>query len=126
MEYDFVHDPISGVAKASFSMEHEVIGPWLEVEVADNNEKLSLLLTTIAEIEAGRSGEIMITGHEYSVLLCGGDVTVKNNASINGAAVEIPEQLAEELEDFDQNSVGCCGIDDFRQLLLSWAKFTNN
>ena len=123
MEYDFIHDPITGNVKASFSIEHEVIGPWLEVEVANDKEKLTQLLKTIAEIEGGRSGDIMITGHEYSVVFSGADVTIKNNASSNGAAAEIPEELAEDLEDFDQNSVSYCGIDDFRQLLLSWAKF---
>jgi len=32
MEYEFTHDATTGQAKARFSLEHEVVGPWLEVE----------------------------------------------------------------------------------------------
>ena len=33
MEYEFINDPTTRYAKAKFSFEHEVFGPWLEVEV---------------------------------------------------------------------------------------------
>ncbi|SEL82049.1 hypothetical protein SAMN05216262_1246 [Colwellia chukchiensis] len=124
MEYQFIDDPITGVASAKFSLEHEVIGPWLEVEVGTNAEKLAQLLTALADIEQEKQSEIMITGSEYSVIFNRGDVTVQTNASMNGVEV-LPEALLEDDIDFDQQDSSTCGREDFRELLLSWAKFVN-
>ena len=52
MEYQFIDDPLTGSAIAKFSLDHEVIGPWLEVEVGTDTEKLKQLLSAMADIEA--------------------------------------------------------------------------
>lgn len=127
MEYEFIHDPTTGNAKAKFSLEHEVIGPWLEVEIGHNTEKMTELLTAISSVESGKKTELTLTGHEYSIYLSRGDVTVQTNASMNDNGAEaLPESLLGEDIDFDQNDISSCGIDDFRQLLLSWARFTSH
>ena len=124
MEYQFINDPITGLTKANFSLEHEIMGPWLEVEVGGNTDKLTELLTAINDVATGSHHEVMITGHEYSVEISHADVVVKNNASINGTAAELPIELAEEFENYDQNSEASCGTEDFKALLMSWARFT--
>ena len=124
MEYQFIDDPITGAAIARFSLEHEVIGPWLEVEVGTDSEKLAQLLFAMAEIEQEKQLEITITGSEYSVVFNRGDVTVQTNASMNGLEI-LPDALIEENIDFDQQDTSSCGREDFRELLLSWAKFVN-
>ena len=122
MEYQFIDDPITGTAVAKFSFEHEVIGPWLEVEVGTDPEKLAQLLLAMAEVDEDKKSEITITGSEYSVSFTRGDVTVQTNASMNGIEV-LPDSLIEENIDFDQLDSSSCGSEDFRALLLSWAKF---
>lgn len=123
MEYEFRHDPITGYAKAQFSYEQEMIGPWLEVEVGDNSAMLSALLLAITEIEQGINQEITVTGKEYSVTLSEHDAMIQPNISMNGES-EVPEALQSDDIILDDNVVSSCGIDDFRQILLSWAKFT--
>jgi len=123
MEYEFRHDPTTGNAKAQFSYEHEMIGPWLEVEVGNNSEILSALLLAVVKVEEGKKQEIMVTGKEYSVTLSEHDVHIQPNISINGEG-EVPEVLQSDDLNFDENVVSSCGLDDFRQILLSWAKFT--
>jgi hypothetical protein len=125
MEYEFIHDAITGEAKARFSLEHEVIGPWIETEVGNSSDKLAHLLAVIDQVETGASQEILITGHEYSVAINNEDIAVQTNASLNGSE-PLPDMLTTEHINLDQNEVAGCGLDDFRQLLLSWAKFTNN
>lgn len=125
MEYEFMHDPSSGYATAQFSLEHITIGPWLEVEVGNNADMLSALLLAIDEIESGQQQEIVVTGKEYSVTLSTDDVIVQPNMTINGAAV-LSEELVEQQLEIDNSAISSCGLDDFRQILLSWAKFTNN
>lgn len=129
MEYEFRNDPTTGLAKAQFSFEQEMLGPWLEVEVADNSEVLSALLLAITQIEQGEKQEILITGKEYSLSLSAGDAVVQPNIMFNGTAMngegELPEALSSDDLNFDQQTISSCGLDDLRQVLLSWAKFTN-
>ncbi|NQZ82943.1 MAG: YacL family protein [Colwellia sp.] len=122
MEYEFIHDPITGSAKAKFSMEHEVIGPWLEVEVGHNTEKLTELLTALSKRSDRQKNDILVTGQEYSVVFSEEDVTIQTNASLNGVQ-SLPDELVAEQLDFDQNNVASCGIEDFKVLLHSWATF---
>ncbi|MGB0938383.1 MAG: YacL family protein [Colwellia sp.] len=124
MEYEFIHDAITGQARAKFSLEHEVIGPWLEVELSNSREKLTNLLTAIDDVVHQPTEEITITGHEYSVTFSGHDVEVYANSAIEDE--ELPDMLTTEHIHPDQNESACCGIEDFRTLLLSWARFTNN
>ena len=122
MEYQFIDDPITGAAIAKFSLEHEVIGPWLEVEVGTDPTKLTQLLSAMTEIEQEKKSEITIIGNEYTVVFNSGDVTVQTNASMDGLEI-LPDSLIEEDIDFDQQDSSSCGQEDFREILLSWAKF---
>lgn len=129
MEYEFVHDAITGEARALFSLEHEVIGPWMEVELGNNIDKLTELLTAIDNVETGQSTEVLITGSEYSVTVSRDDISIQTNVSmngsLNGSGEGLPEMLTDEHIHLDQNEMAGCGLDDFRALLLSWGKFTN-
>jgi uncharacterized protein YacL (UPF0231 family) len=133
MEYEFVHDAITGEARALFSLEHEVIGPWMEVEIGRDVTKLTELLIAIDDIEAGQAQEVLITGSEYSITLNREDVSIQTNVSMNdslndspqGTDEGLPEMLTDEHIHLDQNEMAGCGLDDFRALLLSWGQFTN-
>ena len=87
--------------------------------------KLTQLLTAIDSVEKGHQSEVVITGHEYSVAISQSDVEILTNASFNGAE-PLSEMLTTEHIHFDQNDNAACGLDDFRELLLSWSRFTNN
>ena len=125
MEYEFIHDAITGEAKARFSLEHEVVGPWIEVELGNDSAKLAQLLTAIDKVEKGQQNTIVITGHEYSVAISQGDVEIHSNASVNGTE-PLSEMLTVDHIHYDENDSAACGIEDFRALLLSWSRFTNN
>lgn len=125
MEYEFLHDSTSGGAKAKFSLEHEVFGPWLEVEVGNQPHKITQLLEIISQVSQVNSQETTVTGHEYSVIITSQDVTIKANVCLNGAEV-MPDSLADDELNFDSQSEGQCGVEDFRELLLSWASFNKH
>ena len=125
MEYEFIHDAITGEAKARFSLEHEVVGPWIEVELGHDSAKLAQLLTAIDNVEKGNKSEVVITGHEYSVAISQGDVEIHSNGSLNDNE-PLSEMLTVDHIHYDNNESAACGIEDFRTLLLSWSRFTNN
>lgn len=123
MEYEFLHDTITGSAKAQFSFEHQVLGPWLEVEIGQNTEQLRQMLSAVDDIESGVKQDLLLTGKEYSVALSKNDVIIQPNALLNGVE-QLPDSLLGEDMDFDQNVSASCGVDDFRTMLISWARFT--
>jgi len=125
MEYEFIHDAITGDAKAKFSFEHQIIGPWIELEIGRSKEKLTKLLTAIDKVEKDKSQEMIIIGSEYSVLIHYDEIQIQSNASLN-TLEELPEQLTTDHIYFDESDSASCGIDDFRALILSWEKFTHN
>ena len=128
MEYEFIHDAITGEARALMSLEHEVIGPWIEVELGDDVTKLSELLTVIDSVATEISQEVMITGREYTITLNKEEISIQTNVSMNGALNDhgegLPDRLTDEHINLDQNEIAGCGLDDFRDLLLSWGQFT--
>ena len=125
MEYEFIHDAVTGNAKAKFSFEHQIIGPWLEVEIGHSAEKLTDVLKAIDQIESGVIQETLIPGHEYSIVLNKEDVHIQANALLNGE-LKLPDELECDELQFDSQDSSICGVDDFRALLLSWAKFTKS
>ncbi len=125
MEYEFFNDPTTGKASAKFSLEHQNIGPWLEIELAKDTNKLAEILTAINNVAQGKSHEEQITGHEFSVIIEENDVTIQHNTMLNGSAELAEEVLQNDLHDDQFTAVSQCGLDDFHQLLLSWAKFVS-
>ena len=125
MEYEFRHDAITDKATARFSLDHEVMGPWIEVELGDDKTKLNKLLTAIDNVDKGHQREVVITGHEYTLVISEGDVEIQTNASLHDTD-PLSEMLTVDHIHFDQNDSAACGIEDFRILLVSWSTFINN
>lgn len=125
MEYEFINDPITRYAKAKFSFEHEVFGPWLEVEVGNDPKKLTALLKVVDQAGHSIAHEHEIVGSEYTVRIVEKDVSIAANASLNGIEA-LPEALCADDIDFDDQESASCGLEDFRELLLSWARFTTH
>lgn len=122
MEYEFINDPITGSARAKFSLEQEVFGPWLEVEVGHSIDKMTELLTAVDSVDKQHAHELLIVGSEYNALISKDDVIIRTNAGEQEDNLLAEAYDSEEL-DYDQNNQGSCGIEDFRQLLKSWSRF---
>ena len=122
MEYEFLKDPVTGIKKASFSFEHQVVGHWLESELSQNSSMLQHVLEALDLLQKGKAKEKKILGKEFTLTISAEDIIVQSNASIytNGG---IPEELAEDVQNFDEQGVAYCGLEDFSVMLKSWAKF---
>lgn len=126
MEYQYQLDPATGNARALFSFEHEIFGPWLEVEIGNNVDKLTEVLKAIDDINHGKLQEVVISGSEYSVILDQQDVMIKTNMSLNhnlNGQESLIDGLKEQGLSLDDDMDAMCGLEDFHQLILSWSKF---
>lgn len=125
MEYQYQLDSTTGGFKALFSYEHQVFGPWLETEVSNNQQKLIEVLTAIDDVSSLKQHEVIITGREYTLIIDQQDVSIRVNSGMDGDDSEEAE-LSEQDLSFADSGVAMCGLEDFRQLILSWSNFVKN
>lgn len=118
MEYTFKTDFITGLPVAQFSYGHEAFGPWLEQEVSKDLIKLESVVEFIAGFNV--QTEILV-GKEYTLTIENGEVEVK--ANVENIESELPENLLDDVDDFEQDSMATCGIEDFLIMLESWRHF---
>lgn len=121
MEYEFIHDSLTGSASARFSMEHEIMGPWLEVEVGNDIAKLTVLLEAIANLKGRQQKDIFINGVEYTLVFSEDSVQIIPNSHFEN--IEQDERLVEEGLNSEHNHSAECGIEDFKELLVKWSVF---
>jgi len=121
MEYEFVHDSFTGLATARFSMEHEIMGPWLEVEVGKSLDKLKTLLDVIDDVKERKQKDITVNGVEYTLIFSEDSVKVISNTDFEYMGSENTE--LEEGLNTDHDSSAECGIEDFKELLIKWSVF---
>ncbi|WNC68032.1 YacL family protein [Thalassotalea nanhaiensis] len=118
MEYTFKTDFITGLPLAQFSFGHEAFGPWLEQEVSKDLVKLERTIEFIVNIKSQTDSLI---GKEYTLTVENDEVEVK--ANVEHIESELPENLLDDVDDFEHDSMALCGVEDFLIMLESWQQF---
>ena len=118
MDFQFIRNE-NAQPLALFSMGAETLGRWLSEELGADPQKTTDLLHVIETLERKNIAEYRLQGREYDLLL--------NQHEIEVIAHELslvaPEELPEGCELYDQESISGCGLEDFKQVLLSWLDF---
>ncbi|HHJ80289.1 MAG TPA: UPF0231 family protein [Candidatus Tenderia electrophaga] len=117
MDYEFRRN-LYGRYQAVFSMGHEALGLWLTEELATDQQMIVALLSKIEQLQARQRWQYQQPGREFILTMNQDGVEVRA-ALLDDMTDEAPD----ELNHYDQESYACCGLDDFRQLLQSWAAF---
>ncbi|MDN3653592.1 YacL family protein [Thalassotalea ponticola] len=120
MDYQFTLDFITASPRAEFSLEHQIIGPWLESEIGNDSNKLADVFQFITEHEMDTAKQLL-TGKEFSLAIEDGEITIFANATDSDAT--LPEQLLADVDDFDMAQIASCGIEDFVEMLHAWQAF---
>ena len=126
MEYEFQLDPVTGNTRAIFSFEHQILGPWLEVEIGKDIDAFTKVLTTLDAVINKEISEAVISGKEYSVIIDQQDIVIKANITMGeniDEVADMSEALLEQGLSIDDNVQAMCGLEDFRELLISWSQF---
>jgi uncharacterized protein len=120
MEYEFIYNSITGSSSAVFSMEHEIMGPWLEVEVGNDLSKIKTLLNAVDNIKERQTKDISIHGVEYTTVFSEDSVAIYTNSQLEGENVDLA--IEDDLNtDFDSSAE--CGVEDFKAFLINWLNF---
>lgn len=123
MEYEFIHDSLTGSATARFSMEHEIMGPWLEVEIGKNTTKLLELIKVIDNLKERKTKDVVVNGVEYTLIFSEDSVSIISNANFEQIEHNLENVEIEQGLNTDFDSSAECGIEDFKELLVKWSNF---
>ncbi|MDO7086444.1 YacL family protein [Pseudocolwellia sp. AS88] len=123
MEYEFIHDSLTGSATARFSMEHEIMGPWLEVEIGKNTTKLLELIKVIDNLKERQTKDVVVNGVEYTLIFSEDSVSIISNANFEQIEHNLENVEIEQGLNTDFDSSAECGIEDFKELLVKWSNF---
>ena len=118
MDYQFTRNE-NAQPVAIFSMGAETLGRWLSEELGDEQHKIDSLFQIIEDLEQKKITEFRLKGIEFDLQLNTDEIEVLAHE----LSLSIPDELPEGTELYDQESVTGCGLEDFKQVLLSWQAF---
>jgi hypothetical protein len=117
MDYEFITDPI-GRHIAHCSMGHEALGNWLTSELGRNAPLIEGLFDAIQRIQRRQSWKYELEGSEFSLQLSPEEAVVKAHALFDSE-----DELTDDMNYYDSESVAHCGLNDFEALLIAWCQF---
>ncbi len=122
MEYEFIRD-FTGLVQARFSMGHEAMGAWLQEEISSRVSILPELYRVIEQLQRCERWEYVLDGSEYSLRLGRTEAEVVNSRVDFDLSCSALDDMAEDMDWYDQESRCSCGLDDFLAILKEWERF---
>ncbi|EEZ01243.1 hypothetical protein VOA_003246 [Vibrio sp. RC586] len=119
MEFEFIKNTLLGEYAVKCSMEHQIVGRWLQEEIGQDQAKINQVLALIEQAEQSPAQEFLWTGREISLMVQGDEVQVQDNA----LAYDAEHELESDFFLYDSESVAACGREDFIALLAQWQNF---
>ena len=119
MEFEFRKDFITGKATVQTEMDHEAFATWLEME-GQVKDWVEQLITQVEQLQSRTITEYTLTGSEFSLLLTHSEAQVTNHRLME---LGDDETLDDDFSFYNAEIEGCCGLEDFKNLLASWLEF---
>ncbi|RQW63837.1 YacL family protein [Vibrio viridaestus] len=119
MDFEFTKNIFLGGYKATFPMEHLLMGRLLEDELAQDRTKIEQILAIAEQAKLQSIDELIWHGIELTVVFQDYEVQVTENAVYQ----EIETDLGEDLSLYDGESYASCGLEDFVELITKWREF---
>jgi len=119
MEFEFRKDFITGKATVQTEMNHEAFATWLEME-GQSIDWVEQLITQVTAVQNRNIREYKLAGSEFSLLLNYDEAQVTNHRLME---LGDDEELDDDFSFYNAEIEGCCGLEDFKNLLESWLEF---
>lgn len=118
MNYQFKRD-LHGTPFAHFDMGGETFSRWFSDELGSDKKKIETILLAIQQLQTEQIKEFVLAGREINLVMGADEVEVRSKV----LDVDSPDELPEGTELYDQEFISGCGLEDFIQVLSSWAEF---
>ena len=120
MDYEFFLDEV-GEPEAKFSAGSEAIGRWFTEELANHSSRIDDVLAIIVQCETRDIERREWVGAQFILTVS------RDEVSVVGRALDIDDdELPENTNYYDQEHHAECGLEDFKQALLSWRLYVTS
>jgi uncharacterized protein len=119
MDFEFIKNTLLGEYYAKFSMDHAIIGRWLQDEIGRDRTKIEQIFGLILNAQNDQAKEWLLNGREVSLTICASEVIIQENA----LSCSNDNELEEGFELYDCESSASCGLDDFEAMMQQWQDF---
>lgn len=105
--------------QAWFSMGNEAIAQWFNEEMGNDIKSTQKILDIISQLKNKTLQEKNVQGKEFELKLDQYEVEV----IAMHLHFDDPQELPEDTEFYDEESMSGCGLEDFEQALKDWLAF---
>ncbi len=119
MDFEFRKDTLTDTYKVIVSMEQMALGNWLQGSLGTDKATIALIQTEIDLLKAREKQEYRLIGEEMTLTLTQEDAC----ACANSELIDFGEELQEDMNFYDAETVATCGLEDFEILLQAWLQF---
>lgn len=116
MDYEFTLNEYDRPI-AEFSMGFEALGKWFSEELGGDEQRVNDLLDIVDQLLQHRISERQLFGSESQLLIN------KQEVEVMPFGIEQDHQLPKDTQLYDDEHYAACGLQDFKQALLSWQEF---
>ena len=119
MDFEFRQDTLTDTYRVIISMEQTALGNWIQGTLGTDKATIALIQAEIDLLKARQKQEYRLIGDEMTLTLTQEDVC----ACANSELIDFGEELDDDMNFYDAETVAVCGLEDFEILLHAWLRF---
>lgn len=119
MDFEFRKDTLTGLYRVIISMEQIALGNWLQGTLGSDKATIALIQSEIQLLKTKQKQEYRLVGEEMTLTLTQEDAC----ACANSELIDFGEELQEDMNYYDAETLAYCGLEDFEILLDAWLDF---
>jgi len=119
VDFEFRKDTLTDTYRVIISMEQMALGNWMQGTLGTDKATIALLQAEIDLLKARKKQEYCLIGKEMTLTLTQEDAC----ACANSELVDFSEELEDDMNLYDAETVAVCGLEDFEILLQAWLAF---
>jgi len=119
VDFEFRKDTLTGTYRVIISMEQIALGNWLQGTLGTDKVQIAVLQAEITLLKNKKKQEYCLISEEMTLTLTQEDAC----ACANSEMIDFGEELDEDMNYYDAETVAYCGLEDFELLLEAWLDF---
>lgn len=119
VDFEFRKDTLTGKYRVIISMEQIALGNWLQGTLGSDKATIALIQSEIQLLKTKQKQEYRLVGEEMTLTLTQEDAC----ACANSELIDFGEELQEDMNYYDAETLAYCGLEDFEILLDAWLDF---
>jgi len=119
VDFEFRKDTLTDTYRVIISMEQMALGNWIQGTLGTDKATIAQIQAEIDLLKNRQKQEYRLIGEEMTLTLTQEDAC----ACANFELIDFGEELDEDMNYYDAETVAVCGLEDFEILLQAWLDF---